>query len=947
MRTEVRVVVIRLLAVSICLLGGTSAISEPKAFAEDAARSGSFCLDLANYKVEVQPESGYVRIYDLNDALLFRLGGYEQFCFECFPDVFDKESLPHTLEQTTSGDITTLTFSVSNPANDLTQIYEFDDSSSDFDYTFHYTFKKDMKMRDQFFLMDYNEAYFNHLDDGIEGWTLQDDAGLGSMSVNGDPNYSRSGNSLHTMMNHSSGKSIRAKSPRLDNMADNEILSFWVFPTEHVTRLKAMVASSTRDIDYRYKDFDLRPLMWNKIEWNYRLVGTNVNNFNINSITKVIFYVHDDYFLGDTGHWYIDDIKFTKDNFADMQVFDAYHHDFMPLNSLARASYYAPRILKTGFKNSGVHLSVNSRCSEHGQIEQIDSGESESKTVPHFYTFAMDNHRFKATHDDEGNCIGGSVLLNYDLTRQGYCYGGKLNFNLDPPSVEMFAAKFPRNYEAAYTFTDDTDGSAEDTTKAAYYGTSNESDRNFGKRGFWGHDIKILATAFNYGNYANSWTDGSLKWLRELAAFGFEVGPHDFADVAEGVDRSVLDTLLTEFINNFTVYTTVRHSKLIYSFCGLGRIETDPNYYWLDLFENAPDTKYVWSGGLQYGDRNAYKDPWQLPHHDGRLDYRGNPKWLYIYGRESSEWGWIWGGRGWGVEWNPQRIDELIEQKGFAHIYMHARLGCGHGMSYHRGSETVIYDEADNLLAYLEQKMNDGDLWIEPPHIVFDYMLDKENIDVEQHKIVATNVTVTNRNDKAISGLTLEVCDSNIFSARIGDKHQIFVKGNKVTMPKLAANGSICVEITPGDSYAANLPRLLAVSPNVNIDSATFDGNDIIIDLSATGRGYKENRNISIDTGIVFSQYNVYVDGLVRDHNVASKTYTLVMKVSGEHEVVISGSCSHTIEELDGVSPVNFLDFSMLASNWLRTGCGLYGDIKEDGVVDFEDLMILVERWLK
>jgi hypothetical protein len=559
----------------------------------------------------------------------------------------------------------------------------------------------------------------------------------------------------------------------------------------------------------------------------------------------------------------------------------------------------------------------------------------------------MDNHRFKATHDDEGNYIGGSVLLNYDLTRQGYCYGGKLNFNLDPPSVEIFAAKFPRNYEAAYTFTDDTDGSTEDTTKAVYYGTSNESDRNFGKRGFWGHDIKILATAFNYGNYANSWTDGSLKWLKDLAAFGFEVGPHDFANVAEGINRSVLDTLLTEFINNFTVYTTVRHSKLIYSFCGLGRIETDPNYYWLDLFENAPDTKYVWSGGMQFGNRNAYKDPWQLPHHDGRLDYKGNPKWLYIYGRESSEYGWIWGGRGWGVEWNPQRIDELIRQKGFAHIYMHARLGNAHGMSYYNGLDTVIYEGADDLLAYLEQKMNDGDLWIEPPHIIFDYMLDKENIGVEQDNNNANYVWVTNCNDKAISGFTLEVNDSNICSAKIGDDYQIFIKGNKVAIPKLSAHGSICVEITPGDSYDANLPRLRAVSPNVNIDSAIFDGNDIIINLSATGRGYKENRNISIDIGNIFSTYNVYVDGVPYVRNISSKTYTLTMAVTGEHEIIITDDYLCGRINLDGVSPVNFKDFSIFADNWLQTGSGLDGDIKKDGIIDFEDLIILTECWLK
>jgi hypothetical protein len=947
MRTNIWPAAVRLMVVSACLLSNTSTASETKAVVRNEV-SGNFRLNLTNYKVDVQPESGHVYIYDLNDALLFRLGGYEQFCFDCSGDVFDKDSLPHTLQQTTSGDITTLTFNVFNSAIDLTQIYEFDDSSSDFDYTFYCTLTKDMKMRDQLFLMDYNEAYINDMNEGIGGWVLQDAYSVGSISVNTDPNYSRSGNSLHIMMNNVPNRWIKVKSPPLGNMAENEILSFWVFPTENIKQITVMLASSTSDTDYRYKGFALRPLMWNKIEWNYRKVGIDDGHFNVNDVAKVIFYIGSTYFSSGTGHWYIDNIKFTKDNFQNIQAFDAYNHNFMDLSSGGRASYYAPRLLKTGFKNSDVRLLVSSRCSEHGEVEQIDSGKSESKTMPHFYTFSMDNHRFKATHDDEGNYIGGAVLLDYDLAKQGYSYGGKLNFNLNPPLVEIFAAKFPRNYKAAYTFTDDTDSSTEDTTKGTYYGTSDESDPNFGKKGFLGHDIKILATAFNYGDYANSWTDGSLKWLRDLAAFGFEIGPHDFANVDMGIDRPLLDLLLTEFIDNFAVYTTVRHSKLIYSFCGLGRIETDPNYYWLDLFENAPDTKYVWSGGLHFGNRNAYGDPWELPHHDGRLDYTGNPKWLYIYGRESSEWGWIYYGAGWGVQWNPERIDELIRQKGFAHIYIHARHRTeGKGMSYYTGIGYVINEDADELLGYLEQKMNNGDLWIEPPHIIFDYMLDKEKIDVERDDTDANCVRVTNYNNKAISGFTLEVHDSNICSAKTGDAYQIFVKDNQVTLAKLSPSECVCVQIIPGDCYDVTLPRLLQVGPNVEVDSAIFGGNDIIIDLSATGRGYQENRNISVDTGSVFSQYRVYVDGVLFDHNVTSKIYTLTMGVTGEHEIVITDRYLCRAADLDGVSPVNFSDFSILASNWLQTGPGLDGDIKEDGGVDFEDLMILAECWLR
>ncbi len=56
--------------------------------------------------------------------------------------------------------------------------------------------------------------------------------------------------------------------------------------------------------------------------------------------------------------------------------------------------------------------------------------------------------------------------------------------------------------------------------------------------------------------------------------------------------------------------------------------------------------------------------------------------------------------------------------------------------------------------------------------------------------------------------------------------------------------------------------------------------------------------------------------------------------------------------DIDGDGDVNMCDFSLLASNWLNSGCSpensycSKADINLDGVVDFNDLYVLAENWL-
>jgi DMSO/TMAO reductase YedYZ molybdopterin-dependent catalytic subunit len=56
--------------------------------------------------------------------------------------------------------------------------------------------------------------------------------------------------------------------------------------------------------------------------------------------------------------------------------------------------------------------------------------------------------------------------------------------------------------------------------------------------------------------------------------------------------------------------------------------------------------------------------------------------------------------------------------------------------------------------------------------------------------------------------------------------------------------------------------------------------------------------------------------------------------------------CDEDCPNLDGLNPVNFEDFSMLAYNWLLADVNLIGDLNKDEIVDTNDVKIFTDYWL-
>jgi rhodanese-related sulfurtransferase len=60
----------------------------------------------------------------------------------------------------------------------------------------------------------------------------------------------------------------------------------------------------------------------------------------------------------------------------------------------------------------------------------------------------------------------------------------------------------------------------------------------------------------------------------------------------------------------------------------------------------------------------------------------------------------------------------------------------------------------------------------------------------------------------------------------------------------------------------------------------------------------------------------------------------------------IGNACDPNCPNLDGLNPVNFVDYSTLMQNWHVTGPNLGGDLNMDNVVDINDLAIFSDYWL-
>jgi hypothetical protein len=121
-------------------------------------------------------------------------------------------------------------------------------------------------------------------------------------------------------------------------------------------------------------------------------------------------------------------------------------------------------------------------------------------------------------------------------------------------------------------------------------------------------------------------------------------------------------------------------------------------------------------------------------------------------------------------------------------------------------------------------------------------------------------------------------------------------------------------------------------------------------DSCNTAPDYLENWSIGDQLGLDNDGDNAYDecdvmdqdgDGILDDCDIDQNLGSIDLDGNG-----IIDSCECDWANIDGLNPVNFLDFALLAADWGITGAGLVGDANSDGTVDILDLSLVARFWL-
>ncbi len=508
----------------------------------------------------------------------------------------------------------------------------------------------------------------------------------------------------------------------------------------------------------------------------------------------------------------------------DCPVFDGETYQF---HKYGKAVKYSPRVFvmdsQTYIYGDNFGASNIEKMEKNAGYQSIDA-----------YIYNVDMHTLTSTvHRD--NVERGLPLVFYKeiVKDNGESSEGTVVYDFQtsqPPEVIKF--RWPRNFKAAYTIAEDDFFFKE--AAAFYYGTSDINSADYGQKGIAGHNLRttnnLWATDFYWNN------PEILAFFDDMFNDGIEIGMHT---PGYGPDnRAVADTVLNRVSSRYGTRHWEDHATSVNpeDFERLGTWRTvdgnsndcNDGYYMLDLLKKY-NFKYCWpncsasisADKINLFDNDFYRG-WPLPRRSYLMDVEpGNP--IYVFGRTH--------GNGYAefmdLAGNITNIQNMINQNGVTIVYTHVHIG----FYDTDGNDYVLKGDVDNVFAWLENRQNDGTLWIDTASNIFDWMLDNENVVITAR--TANLFTVKNNNDTAVSGITLKDLNNNIKYAKMGDNYLIYVNGSYVVLPRFAPNEQKTVQIVPG-TYDSNLPVLnsSSIPVHVNVDNAVYNACTGIVSLA-------------------------------------------------------------------------------------------------------------------
>ena len=500
-------------------------------------------------------------------------------------------------------------------------------------------------------------------------------------------------------------------------------------------------------------------------------------------------------------------VRFNESNV----LFDSESYQY---NKSGRAVKYSPQMFKTG-NNTYIY------GSDFGALNIEKMNKNPGTKTLDAYIYNADMHSFNSLVN-RYNIVGSTNVFYKEVIRNnGESSEGTIvyDFQASQPR-EVIKSRWPRNFKAAYTICDDD--FYLNQSRAFYYGTSVITSPDYGHKGIVGHNLRTTKNLWGTDAY---WNDPiTLSFYDAMFNDGIEIALHTPGIYDD--TRAVADIVFGRVTQRYGTRHWVDHSapqnpedfvnKGAFRIVNGAANDTDSGYYMLDLLTNY-NFKYLWvinNGSIDNTTINSFYHNFTkgslLPHRSRILDAEGGS--LYQYGRTTgdsySEFVSVAG--------NPVLIQKLIDEHGLAIVYTHDHIGYDN----QSGGDYTLKNPVDNVFAFLEDRQDEGTLWVEKVSTILDWMLNSENVVITNR--AGDFITVKNNNNSTVSGVTLRDLDNTISAAKIGTEYQIYVDGSYVVLPKLNALEEKTIELVPG-SYQSGLPRVTGVPAHVNVDAATYN----------------------------------------------------------------------------------------------------------------------------
>ncbi|MGA2093045.1 MAG: carbohydrate binding domain-containing protein [Sedimentisphaerales bacterium] len=402
------------------------------------------------------------------------------------------------------------------------------------------------------------------------------------------------------------------------------------------------------------------------------------------------------------------------------------------------------------------------------------------------------------------------VYTNETIRKAGYSYTASVTFAVDTNTTLSYLVKTrqPYGYDALLTLSNHADNETLDRNKAVAYGTSDESDPNYGSKGIVGRGIGWTKSVFVSGAspYA-SLADVNFKAFTDrLYEDGVEIIGHSITPDTDSrpVVSSGLETLSQYHARDWIDHGAGGGTNNWEDLASQGAIKGDNNYI-LDLLEQY-NYQYAWSsfdvGTTDYALNMLVLDsPSRIVHlfcYNNQIDNNiEDNKRIYLWSTENT-------GKHPEDFYTIDRVDALISERGvhIGHEYLGYSALENHAW-YNAGNNVKITPVFDSELEYIAQKRSEDLIWSPTVANMGDYLVTLKDIIITY--LADGDVKITNNSSVPLTGVTL-LAQNSIKSVKINDYNLVsfggFYGDKEIVLPTLEHGEAVELAISYGQKDA-------------------------------------------------------------------------------------------------------------------------------------------------